>query len=448
VNIRPQKGAQEAFLSSSADIVVYGGSAGSGKTFSLALEPLRHIHNPKFAAVLFRRTSPQLTGGGSVWEETQLIYPHLDGESKEHKLEWHFQSGSTIEFRHLQYDKDKLAHQGKQYALIMFDELTHFLESQFWYMLSRNRSTSGIRPYIRATTNPDPDSFVRRLIDWWIGKDGYPIQERSGIKRYFIRNNGEIVWGASREALECIYPEQQPLSFTFIAAKLEDNPALTNKDPSYKGKLMALPLVEREQLLGGNWDVRAAAGLYFRRSYFPVVEAAPTRVKTRVRAWDLAATKPSAENPDPDASAGVLFSIDYNNEIYIEHVECFKDSPSKVEQAIVNTARLDGANTKVVLWQDPGGAGKAWVDSLVSMLSGFVVKVHKASKNKIEYANPVSSQAERGNINIVNGSWVTKFMQEAESFPDGRHDDQIDALSLAHLECFGVNTKRWENMLL
>jgi hypothetical protein len=47
---------------------------------------------------------------------------------------------------------------------IGFDELTHFSESQFFYMLSRNRSMCGVRPYVRATTNPDADSWVATFI--------------------------------------------------------------------------------------------------------------------------------------------------------------------------------------------------------------------------------------------------------------------------------------------
>ena len=57
--IRPQPGPQETFLASPADIAIYGGAAGGGKTWALLMEPLRHVHNPKFGAVFFRRTTVQ-----------------------------------------------------------------------------------------------------------------------------------------------------------------------------------------------------------------------------------------------------------------------------------------------------------------------------------------------------------------------------------------------------
>ncbi|MCB9658665.1 MAG: hypothetical protein H6726_13530 [Sandaracinaceae bacterium] len=86
-------------------------------------------------------------------------------------LKWRFACGgggsSLIDFLHLQLEKHKLDHQGKQYAAIFFDELTHFTRGQFWYLVSRLYSTCGVRPFLRATCNPDPDSFVRKLIDWW-----------------------------------------------------------------------------------------------------------------------------------------------------------------------------------------------------------------------------------------------------------------------------------------
>jgi hypothetical protein len=72
--------------------------------------------------------------------------------------------------------------QGAQIPLICFDELTHFRAHQFFYMVSRNRSTCGVRPYIRATCNPDADSWVANFLAWWIDPEtGFPIPERAGF---------------------------------------------------------------------------------------------------------------------------------------------------------------------------------------------------------------------------------------------------------------------------
>lgn len=90
--------------------------------------------------------------------------------------------------------------QGTQAAMFGFDELTHFSKSQFFYMLSRNRSDSGVKGYIRATCNPDADSWVADFISWWIDHEtGYPIPERSGQIRWMYRNNDEIYWADTRK---------------------------------------------------------------------------------------------------------------------------------------------------------------------------------------------------------------------------------------------------------
>jgi len=86
--IRPQPGPQMQFLSSQADIAIYGGSAGGGKTWGLLMEPLRHIGNGRFGAVFFRRTTTQITNEGGLWDESAELYPLLGGHPRTHALEW------------------------------------------------------------------------------------------------------------------------------------------------------------------------------------------------------------------------------------------------------------------------------------------------------------------------------------------------------------------------
>ena len=444
--IRPQPGPQEAFAATTADVAIYGGAAGGGKSWALVFEAARNVKVQGYAAILFRRTSPEITGGGSIWEESTKLYPFLGGRSRENYLDWRFASGARIEFSHLQHAKDVYRHQSKQYALICFDELTHFEESQFWYLFSRNRTLCGVRPYIRAATNPDPDSWVRRLIDWWIGEDGFPIPERSGVLRWFVRVGDDLVWSSDPDELRAKHPGLPCLSLTFIPAKLEDNPILEKADPDYRGKLLVLDRVQRERLLGGNWNIRAAAGLYFQRSFFEIVEAAPAETVWRGRGWDLAATKPSAQNPDPDWSAGMRWAKSQQGIYFLEHAERFRDGPDGVERRLVNTTRSDGKKCRVCMWQDPGQAGKDQAQRYVKLLSGFVVRVHRAAKDKVSYAESWSAQAERGNVKIVAGHWNEPFFVEAEAFPDGAHDDQIDGVSVANLECNKSNVDRFKRL--
>jgi predicted phage terminase large subunit-like protein len=428
--LRPNPGPQEAYLSTSADIAIYGGAAGSGKSYATALDVLRHVHRKGFGAVVFRRESTRLVGPGSIWEETSGIYPAFGAKARESPvLEWRFPSGALVEFRHLQHEKDRLGHSGKQYAGIYFDELTEFEESQFWFLLSRNRSTCGIRPYVRATCNPDPDSFVRQLIDWWIDKDGSPIPERSGVLRWFVRKDDDLVWGDSREELEERFPEVdengerlfQPLSLTFVAAKLSDNP---KGDPGYRAKLQALPRVDRERLLGGNWNVRAAAGLVFPRACWVLTDRVPCEIRTRIRAWDRAATKDGG-----DWTRGVLLYVLTDGRYVIADVQGIQGTPGEVEALILQTAAIDGRDTEVMLWQDPGAAGVSERDHMTDVLRGYRVHTVRAARNKLAYAGTWSARVEQSRVLVMKAPWTAAYISEHEAFPGGKNDDQVDATS-------------------
>jgi predicted phage terminase large subunit-like protein len=446
--IRPQKGPQEKFMSTSADIALYGGAAGGGKSFASILEPLRHVNNKKFGAVIFRRTLPQVTSEGGLWDEAENIYTPLRAEPKQTpRLEWKFPSGSRVTFAHLQHEKNLKDWQGSQIPLIIFDELCHFTEKQFWYMFSRNRSMCGIKPYIRATCNPDPDSFVCKLIEWWIDQDtGYAIKERSGVIRYFLRISGEIIWGKNED--ECfknakidkvknsklpVHKRKTPKSFTFIASNLEDNKILMENDPGYAANLDAMPLVDRERLKKGNWKIKPASGLYFKRRYFEIVENGKPPV-SKARGWDLAAT-PKEENEKADFTAGVPIYKGDDGYFYITGLIHEQMSPAKVDESIVNCASSDGLDCVVRLPQDPGQAGKAQMVYYAKLLPRHILRHRSMRGDKVTRAGGFSSACENGLVKLVKGPWNDKFLDHAEAFPPkSGSPDIIDAAVEAYHE--------------
>lgn len=434
--LAPQKGPQTAFLECGADIAFYGGAAGAGKTFAVLMEPIYHLHVEYFKSVTFRRNSTMVRNPGGLWDTSMQIYanPRLAGIPKETTLEWDFPAKSTVKFAHLQYENDVLSWQGAQIPLIIFDELTHFTKSQFFYMMSRNRSTCGVKPYMRATTNPMADSWVREFIDWWIDPNtGLAIAERSGKIRYFIQLNDQIIWHESKAALHEKYAGCLPKSFTFISASIFDNQKLLQADPGYLSNLHALPRVERERLLNGNWNIRPSAGLYFQKGYFEVVQAVPSsRANQIIRYWDRAATKKTETN-DPDYTVGIKIEKDINNIIYVTDMIRIQDTPLGVQNIIKNTASLDGIQARIGIEEDPGQAGVADAEHLTRLLQGYNVKRNKVMKDKITRALPVSAQAEAGNIKVLKGRWNEDFFKELENFPEGAHDDIVDALSGAFL---------------
>lgn len=439
--IAPQPGPQQMFLASQADICLYGGAAGGGKSYALLLETLRHWENPKFNCIIFRKNSTQIRNQGGLWNEAESIFRPLGCHLREGLLEVIFPSGAKIKFAHMEHDKTIYAYQGSQIPAIFWDELTHFSETQFFYMMSRLRSTSGVAGYVRATCNPDSDSWVAKFVDWYIDEEGYPIPERSGTLRWFIRQDEKLIWAETKEELEENYgKDTMPKSFTFISSKLSDNKILMEKDPTYLASLKSLSRIERMRLLGGNWKVRPSAGAYFQRESFEILDAIPSGWMQEVRYWDRAATKPSESNPDPDWTRGIKMLKYPNGMFLITCLRSARDTPLKIEQLIKNTASHDGHNVKICLEQDPGSSGVADAQNYVRLLAGYYVQLRSPSKDKLTRALPLSAQCEFGNVKLLRAPWNEEFFMELENFSgeDGKgHDDIVDATSGAFNELCG-----------
>lgn len=267
--VTPQPGYQMDFASSSADIVIGGGAAGVGKTFSLLLEPIRHKDVEGFGSVIFRRTNPQIRNEGGLWDTSEGLYNALGAKPRQSNLEWDF-GKSKLKFSHLEYEKNIYDWQGSQIPLIGFDELTHFSKKMFFYLLTRNRSVCGVNPYVRATCNPDPDSWVAEFIAWWIDQEtGYAIPERRGVLRYLIVDGDNFIWGDTKaEVIEKgwhiledvvnksgIDPNSFVKSVTFIGGSIYDNKELLKENPAYLGNLLAQDKDTQMALLHSNWKV-------------------------------------------------------------------------------------------------------------------------------------------------------------------------------------------------
>lgn len=439
--IRPQKGPQEQFLSTIADIAVYGGAAGGGKTFALLMEPLRYINTQDYRAVIFRRNYTQITVSGGLWDESVSLYSGIQGavSAKSPKYHWSFSGKATLHFDYLGRDEDVQNWQGSQITFIGFDELTHFTEKQFFYMLSRNRSTCGVKPYVRATCNPDADSWVAKFIEWWIDPEtGYPIEKRSGKLRYMARQNDALIWGDTKKELiaKGISPSKIK-SVTFIASTLQDNQMLMQSDPSYLANLEALPLIERERLLYGNWKIKAAAGLFFKRTQIGEMPAVvPKDIKMFVRAWDLAASSEN-EKGEPAYTSGVLMGRRADGRFVVIDVINVRRSAAEVRTLIKNTALSDNAkygNVKIRLPQDPGQSGKAQAQSYINYLAGFSVKALPVTGSKETRAEPLAAQWQAGNVSVVVSDWNEEYFSQMESFPESKFKDIVDATSDAFAE--------------
>jgi predicted phage terminase large subunit-like protein len=442
--LTPQPGPQTRFLSASADIVMYGGGAGSGKTRALAMEPARHSHVKGFTAVFFRRTYPEITNPDGLWDESKKVYGRLGWTMRLGDLEWHTPAGGRVKFAHAHTEADVESWKSAQIALLLFDQLETFSEYQFWYLVSRNRSTCGVRPYIRASFNCEPGWLADLLQWWWDPETGYPIAERDGVVRWLVRVSGEVHWGSSREELlERFGPLVMPLSFTFIAGRLSDNKILETKDPSYRAKLMALPIVEQERLLALNFKIRPGAGKVLPRAKFNIVHAVPSDLVRVVRGWDNAATQGAG-----DWSTAVKLGQRANGRYIILHRWRDQLATGARDEAMKNLAKSDGPAVEIAIAQEPGSAGKDVVFYTVTELAGFSVTAYRDTGDKVTRSTPFGSQLMVGNVDIF--CWdpveMEAFLQQVDAFPTkGVPDDDVDATTKAfkHLTADGVGAGEW-----
>ena len=276
-NIIVQAGGQEKFLTTSADITIYGGSRGGGKSMGILLDALNDVLNPNFRALVMRNEKNDLD---DLIETSYGVYGQF-GEYNKSKddMTWNFHSGGFLRFGYYSdaYEDFKKRWQGKQFSYIAIDEITHMTYEKFKYIITDNRNAHFLRNRIYGTCNPDPDSWVAEFIRWWIGDDGFPIPWRDGKVRYCFMdgdNPATIVWGDTREEVyeqckETIdrywreemaqYGRPQDIfisSVCFIEGKVTDNKQLLRSDPAYLARLMNQSEEQRARDLDGNWKFK------------------------------------------------------------------------------------------------------------------------------------------------------------------------------------------------
>lgn len=450
VIIGPASKKQETFLNSNATITLAGGAAGSGKTYTLLLIALKFMQHPKATGVIFRRTSKMINAPGSIWHEAISMYSSVfkTGLRVKHRdNEIIFPNGAVLKFSHMQHASNMLDWKGSQLSFVGFDEATDFTEEMVVYLLSRMRNAHvDYKPQMFLLTNPDYNSFLREWIqDFYLDPlTGIPKEELAGVKRYFFRQGNTMLWYNSLEEAENVHGkgnESGIQSFTFIPATCRDNPPLLKAQPTYISNLMALPRVEMERLLLGSWFARPESAGLWKRDWVELVDHPNGRARQRVRAWDLAFTKPSEQNKDPDWTRGVLMSKDQSKVYTIEHVASIRDRVHEVEKLIFQTAIQDGQDVVISIPQDPNAAAAAYARDLQRRLGemGFICRLQKPVKSKIVRFAPFASVTQAGFVRVVKGDWNKAYFDELEIF-DGNgkaKDDQCDATS----DCFTLLNK-------
>jgi len=410
----------------------------SGKSYVGLMTPLLYVDDPHFRGVVFRRTMPEITAGGGLWDTARQLYTEFDPrvEFRERDKVVIFPSGATLKFSHLEMEADKFKHQGAQYTFELFDEGTHFTETQVDYLRSRLRSANYKYPTLmKITCNPDYDSFLRKWVEWYLDPvTGIPDPEKAGALRWFKRQGDELHWANSKEELVELYGDRGIKSFRFIPATIYDNPPLIKNNPDYLDTLESLGRVEKERLLYGSWYARPEEEGYWKRDWITFVDKPPLKVKKRVRAWDLAGSVPSETYPNPDWTVGVRMSMSEDGDYYIEDVCRFRDRYQGVFQNMLQCAKEDGADTEIIVPCDPGSAGRALASQIIRDLAdkGFYARMKQTNKNKVTRFAPFASISEAGFVCMVRSDWNDTYTDELEAF-DGSRNKKDDYDILHHI---------------
>lgn len=219
-----------------------------------------------------------------------------------------------------------------------------------------------------------------------------------------------------RQPGEALFPERYPKE------KLQELKE-TLGTIFYQALYQQVPADETRKITNSEW--------------FKIISMPPThelRQYRWARMWDLAATKDGG-----DYTVGTLVGWNrLTNHCLIANVVRRQLSPQEVEKLVQTIAIQDGIETKVLIEQEPGSAGKSLVNHYqVNILPEYTVVPIPAVTNKVVRAQPFIAAAEAGHVSLLEGSWNDAFSKEFDSFPGGANDDQIDTASAGYVHLSG-----------
>jgi len=459
---RPIPGSpQERALGSPADIVIFGGANGGGKTAGLVGAASRGIGDPGWTAAVFRRTYPELDQPGGVIDQSKKFYPDPEHNYNESKSRWKFPGGAQVKFSHLQHESSKQSWDGAELTFVGFDQLESFERSQFFYLLGRLRSPdSAFQPHCFATCNPAPKGhWLYEFVSGWLDEDGFPDPDMAGQLRYFRRDGDDIRWVAGPEVTDS--EGLEPMSVAFVPATVEDNPHIGD---NYKRNLNSLGEADRQEKRHGRWGVVRDDSPLSGHT-IQVVDQLPDSPSPSVRYWDIADTEPHPGNPDPSHTAGVkayateqLWTVCQHSGqegdcrwwcegqpsdgkcarghdqldtrprtvICVEHAEWFQRSGDAKDQRIRGAAKRDGYQTIVAHEQEPGSSGKDVARKYQRALSDWEVVSDRPTGSKYDRMALWVPMAETGRIKVRSGRWSQDFI---DALVGGDPQDVRDAMS-------------------
>jgi len=372
---------------------LYGGAAAGGKTIALLMGALMFAPVPGYAALLIRKDMKRLQQPGGILFRAHEWLRGSDAKWDYQNCRYVFPSNSTLNFGYLNDINDVYRYLSGEYQYIGIDEITENREKDYELLNGRLRRpiTLDIPLRMRSATNP--------------GGPGH-----AWVKRRFID------------------PKTRRLDAFFIPAFIEDNPGVDLA--TYEVSLSKMSYLSYERYRKGNWEIEEA-GNCFKRGWFVYVNQneIPLEMDAVVRYWDLAAGKPSRDTRDRDWTVGALVGVK-NGIYYLMDIVRVQATPAEIENIIGGTAKRDGRAVMIFMEQEPGSQGAHLISYYqLNILFGYSFRGNHPTGSKISRADPVSALVNQGNLKVLNARWTSELVDEMVVFPDGFHDDQVDAVS-------------------
>ena len=383
----PSRGQTIALLSEAPELL-FGGQAGPGKSSYLLMMATLYIHDPRWDAMLFRRTYADLTLPGALldrarewWLPRGLIYHAASRQFR-------YPGGGRVSFGYLDKPDDHLRYQGAEWTFLGFDEASQLRPHQMQYLQSRLRQPvgAGFPLLTRYASNPGGEAH-----GW--------------LRNRFMGGPG----GVGDPEYGCAY----------LPARLEDNPGLDAVE--YDRQLRRTDDVTYRQLRYGDWDVQIEGGWM---DVEKIGTADMLGEGRGVRYWDFASVAEGG-----DFTVGALVRL-RDGEYVIEDIVRGQWPPADVERMVAKTAERDGQGVRIVLEQEPGSSGAMIYSHYVRrVLSGYSVAADRVTGPKVERAKPLAAAIANGLVTTADAPWVDALKAELFAFPEGAHDDQVDAIA-------------------
>ncbi len=393
-------------------------------SIALLMSGSQFLNIPGYAALLLRKSFSDLQKPRALMDIAEEWWGGMEGVKPDRQNHSYIftcldSTGtdigrSTLTFGALDNINDRYKYQGGGYHYVGFDELTQFPERDYRYLFSRmRRSTDSFLARIpmrfRAATNPGGNFH-----DW--------------VYRRFIVPWEKWKFEGGRRPTRNFHP-----------AKLDDNPKIDAED--YRQSLAELDPILRAQLEEGDWHIRPQ-GRMFKSSWFKVIEREKVPFNcVWCRFWDMAGTEEDAAK-EPDYTVGALVGMDSRGNRYIADIRRWRVDPD-VNDLMILTTKLDDTQHVVHgMEQEPGSSGKIAVYHYRQTIfyDDYTFRGIPSTGSKIVRARPVANKAAAGNVYIVQDNWNDAMMEEFDIFPDGIHDDQVDAVSGAFAMLNSIHT--------